>query len=142
MDSNKIEVLNALCDCIIKMQAIKISRVALFVLAICTIAAALIRVNAPGSILKAHKITLFMGNPQVAATDMLLDTGSSLTILPCASCVKCFGLKESIKYDPTVSFTSSAIKCVSMLSIRTPMNEFVTIDAKKINNFANTTLNI
>lgn len=124
------------------MPTIKISRVAQFLLIVYSVAASLVRIKAPGNILEGHRISLYMGNPQVEAQDMILDTGSSLTILPCASCVKCFGLKEKIKYDPAVSFTSSAIKCVPIPTFRTLISASAIKDAKRTNNFVNTIYNI
>ena len=58
-------------------------------LSICMIHTKLTRVEAKGSIFTDYKINLTIGDPKVTIPNLILDTGSSLTLFPCRNCMKC-----------------------------------------------------
>lgn len=99
-------------------------------------ATSLLRFNASGKISDGYKIDFYLGNPPVRTPKLILDTGSSLTLMPCAACVKCQGGLEKGLYDPLVSFTSSTIKCVRLFGVRIHTTPSAIEDVPKINNFA------
>jgi len=56
-----------------------------------------------------YTIDLYVGSPPVK-TPFVIDTGSSLTVLPCSTCKTC-PFKSNI-YNSEASFTSSKQRCV------------------------------
>lgn len=58
----------------------------------------------------------YIGNPPKLQT-LLVDTGSSLTIIPCASCLVCSSERFAPLYNFEESFTSSKLRCVLIQDI-------------------------
>lgn len=51
----------------------------------------LIRLPINGNILTGYKLTLHIGSPPIAVPDIMIDTGSSLLVIPCQNCINCNG---------------------------------------------------
>lgn len=76
-------------------------------------ASRLIRMKVEGDEHGGFHMPLYVGTPPIEVTNITLDTGSTLTIFPCTTCLKCNGGEENL-YDPEASFTNSKTKCVSL----------------------------
>lgn len=91
----------------------------------------LVRMPVSGSILTGYAVNMYIGSPPVLSSDILLDTGSSLTIITCSDCLNCND-QASTLYNPATSFSSSFPRCVPLNRLRFSNSPFaVKIYAKE-----------
>ena len=59
-------------------------------------------------------VKIYVGSPQTQL-DLVIDTGSALTNIPCTACVSCGNQDKTSKtFNFMASFTSERIKCVNV----------------------------
>ena len=74
-------------------------------------ASKLLRLPVNGSLKDSYSLTLHFGSQKTPAK-VLIDTGSSLTVLQCINCIKCLGKGNNNLYSFEESLSSTRIGCV------------------------------